>query len=449
MFSGIAHSRLANSETAPLAARDGTATDRVSRADYLIAAALAACAIALYAPLGLRLARGVYLEYFNLAFDFDPIRYVGTFGLTPADAGGIKHPLVLLLRPLAWPFLAAGLDAKQAAVLVMACFGGGSVAICYLFLRVIQAARVEAAALTVLFAVTGTQVFTAIITESYGPAGFGIAALWLVTALRLADGKDRSWQRYAIAVFCFGVTVTNVMQVVIAEFLVSLRDVGLVRAVKRGILFGLVCALIIAVLAAAVWHQELREALADPVFALKQVYWLRTKGERTGAFQVIRTFIAWSFVSPDYDTIHLPEGIDMRDFRSWRFSWAGEVAVWCWLMFLAGGVLGWLTNRRAWWLGGGIATALLANIVFHFDFQFRGSLYIYAAHMHFLVFALAAGLAPRVRALAAGRWVYIGAVVALTVLIGANNLPIAAEFARSFDTVTIDCPAPCTEQTPQ
>jgi hypothetical protein len=449
MFSEIAQSRLANTEPVPRSARDGAASDRISRADYWVAAALAGCAIALYAALGLRLARGVYLEYYNLAFDFDPIRYVGTFGLTPADAGGIKHPLVLLLRPLAWPFLAVGLDAKQSAVLVMTCFGGGSIAICYLFMRVIHAAHVEAAVLTVLFAVTGTQIFTSIVTEAYGPAGFGIAALWLVTALRLADGEGRSWRRYAIAVFCFGVTVTNVMQVVVAELLVAWREVGLFRALKRCIVFGLICALIIAVLAIAIWHHELRDALADPVFALKQVYWLRTKGERTGAFQVIRTFIAYSFVSPDYDFVHLPEGIDMRDFRSWRFSWVGTAAVWSWLAFLAGGVFGWLTNRRAWWLGGGVAATLLLNIMFHFDFQFRGSLYIYAAHMHFLVFALAAGLAARVREMAAGRWAYIGAVVVLTVLIGANNLPIAVAFTRSFDTVTIDCPAPCTEQAPQ
>ena len=33
---------------------------------------------------------------------------------------------------------------------------------------------------------------------------------------------------------------------------------------------------------------QLLAALHDPVFALKQIYWLRTKGYRTGAFQVAR-----------------------------------------------------------------------------------------------------------------------------------------------------------------
>jgi hypothetical protein len=444
MFSDTAHARAA--AAGPRAPTRGTG---VQAADLALAALLGFAALALYAVLGLRLAQGQYLEYYNLAFDFDPIRYVGTLALTPADAGGVKHPLVLLLRPLAWPFLAAGLAPKSAAVMVMAGFGGGSVAICFLFLRMIRAAWPEAVALTLLFAVTGTQIFTSIITEAYGPAGFGLAALWLLTAARLADGGRRLWLRYAIGVFCFGVTLTNVMQVFVAELLVSLRTAGPIEAIRRAVGFGLVLGLIIAVLAAAVWHQELLAALHDPVFALKQIYWLRTKGERTGAFQVVRTFLAYSFVSPDYDFVHLPEGIDMRDFRSWRFSPVGAVAVWCWLAFMVTGAMGALANPRTRWLAGGMAVALGLNLVFHLDFQFRGSLYIYASHMHFLVFGLASGLAPWVAGMRRLRWVYVAAVLGLAGLVGAANLPIAEAFSRLFDTVTIDCPAPCTELTPQ
>jgi hypothetical protein len=413
--------------------------------DPLLAAVLGSAALALYMALGLRLARGEYLDYYNLAFDFDPARYVSTFALSPADPGNFKHPLILLLRPLAWPFLAAGMDAKQASVMVMAGFGAGTVAVCFLFLRVIRAGQPEAVALTGLFAVTGTQMFTSIIVESYGPAGFGLAALWLLTASRLADGKARVWQRYAVAAFSFGVTLTNVMQVFVAELLVSLRQFGPVQAVRRAIVFGLVLSLLIAVLAVSVWHEALRTALADPVLALKEIYWLRTKGERTGAFQVVRTFLAYSFVSPEYDFPHLPEGIDMRDFRGWRFSGIGTVAVWCWLVFLASGTVGALTHPRMRWLAVGMTTALLLNIVFHFDFQFRGSLYIYAAHMHFLLFGLAAGLAPWVRHMGFARWTYVAAVLGLAVLTGADNLPIVDAFTRTFDKVDIGCPAPCAE----
>lgn len=426
--------------------RDEAGAAGIQTADLLLAAVLGAAALALYVALGLRLARGDYLDYYNLAFDFDPARFVSTFALSPPDPGNFKHPLILLLRPLAWPFLAAGLDPKQASAMVMSAFGGGTVALCYLFLRVIRSGRPEAAALTGLFAVTGTQLFTSIIVESYGPAGFGLTALWLVTAARLADGRPRLWWRYAIGVFCFGVTLTNVMQVFVAELLVSLRSVGLIQAIRRAIVFGLVLACIIAVLAVFVWFDALRTALADPVLALKQIYWLQTKGARTGWFQVPRTFLAYSFVSPEYDFLHLPEGIDMRDFRGWRFSGIGTAAVWCWLVFLAVGVVGAVTHPRTRWLAGGMATALLLNLVFHLDFQFRGSLYIYAAHMHFLVFGLACGLAPWVRQMRTARWVYVAVVLGLAGLVGADNLPIVQTFTQTFDKVDIGCPAPCTEQ---
>jgi hypothetical protein len=215
--------------------------------------------------------------------------------------------------------------------------------------------------------------------------------------------------------------------------------------VRRAIVFGLVLSGILALLGVAVWHQELMGALADPVLALKQIYWLRTKGERTGALQVVRTFLGYSFVSPEYDILRLPEGIDMRDFRGWRFSGIGTAAVWCWLAFLVSGTVGALTHPRTRWLTAGMAAALLLNILFHLDFQFRGSLYIYASHMDFLVFALAAGVAPWIRETRLPRLLYVGVVLVLAVLIAADNLPIAEAFTRAFDKVDINCPAPCTE----
>src|SRR5216683_991906 len=124
--------------------------------DIVIAAAWFVAAWLVYARFGLRLAQGVYFDYYNLAFDFDPPRTLSTLALSPPDPQGVKHPLMLLIRPLAWPFLAAGLSPKQAAVLVMVTFGAGTVALCSMFLRAADVKRPEAAALCLLFAVTGT-----------------------------------------------------------------------------------------------------------------------------------------------------------------------------------------------------------------------------------------------------------------------------------------------------
>src|SRR5271166_5947752 len=200
--------------------------------DIAIAAAWFAAAWLLYAHFGLRLAQGVYFEYYNLAFDFDPPVTFQTLALSPANPQGVKHPLMLLMRPLAWPFLAAGLSPKQAAVLVMVTFGAGTVALTSMFLRAAEVRRPEAAALCLLFAVTGTQLFTSVIVETYALSGFAIALIWLVAVVRL-DDPSRLWRlRYLAALLAFGVTITNIAQALIAELLVWWRHGGLRTAIR-------------------------------------------------------------------------------------------------------------------------------------------------------------------------------------------------------------------------
>ena len=77
------------------------------------------------------------------------------------------------------------------------------------------------------------------------------------------------------------------------------------------------------------------------------------------------------------------------------------------------------------------------------DFQFRGSLYLYAGHMHFLVFALAAGLAAQVRGQPVGSRIYVGVTLGLAVLVGTTNLGRAVWFVTAFDHVAPDCAPRC------
>ena len=87
----------------------------------------------------------------------------------------------------------------------------------------------------------------------------------------------------------------------------------------------------------------------------------------------------------------------------------------------------------------------MLNIVFHLDFQFRGSLYLYAAHTHFLVFALGAGLAPALAPASLAARAYLASVVVLILLVGSVTLERTRVFITGFDAVRVDCRAPCTE----
>ena len=425
------------------------AAEDLTPKDFLLLAGFAALSFGLYGVLAFRLAQGAYLDYYNFAFDFDPIRTVEALAVTPPDFLNVKHPLVVLLRPLAWPLLMAGLTAKESASLIMAAFGAATVALCFVFLRKAPIERPIAAALTLLFIVTGAQIFTSIIAETYGIAAFSIVATWVIAQARIVDANRFRRLRYAAGVLTFGTTITNVVQSFIAEMLVAWKWEGFLRAIRRCILFGILLAVPILILSVAIWHNALLEELKDPVLAIKHILWQQTKGPRTSAGEVLLTFFTFSFVSPLYSWLMLPEGVNMRDFRDYAFPMPGQIAAPLWLVFCAIGTLAGLCHRRYRVIATGLAAALAFNLLFHLYFQFRGSLYLYAAHMHFLIFALAAGLAPWLSAAKMSGRAYIAVVLLLTLLVGADNLPIASVFVSDFDNANTTCAPPCADKVGQ
>ena len=69
--------------------------------------------------------------------------------------------------------------------------------------------------------------------------------------------------------------------------------------------------------------------------------------------------------------------------------------------------------------------------------------------MHFLIFALAAGLAPWLSAAKMSGRAYIAVVLLLTLLVGADNLPIASVFVTDFDNSNATCAPPCADKVGQ
>lgn len=428
------------------AARPAPAVPMLRSADLKLAMLLALAALGLYAALALRLAQGQYADFYNLAFDFDPPRYVAIMALAEHERGNVKHPLIVLLRPLAWPLLAAGFAPKQAAALVMAGMGAATVGVAFLYLRSLTVATGTAVALAVLFALSGCQVITAMIPEAYGPAALGIAATWLLAVWRLADLRHGRRLRFVLAAYSYGVTTTNLMQPLWAEALAWWRHRGLAGALGPMLRYGALVALLCAAATALVWYDIVAAFLADPVATAKEVYWQRTKGVREGLAETVLRLAAFTVVSPAFTPVRLePDGITMLDFRAPAFAPLEWLAFLAWHGFWAAGAVAAVRHRPTRWLALGLAAMLAANIVFHLDFQFRGSIYLYAAHTHFLVFALGAGLAPLLRPGGAAARLYLAAVLALVVLVAPITLDRAWTLATGFDQVRVGCPAPCTE----
>lgn len=370
--------------------------------DAGIALLLGAAAFALFAHFGLQLARTDYFNYLNLGFDFDPPFFVNYLTGQPSGGGSFgvsyKHPLWMLFRPFALLFMAGGFPAKEAAVLVMALFGGLAVSLAYAFVRLARAGRPEAVAAALFFAASSTTLVTAVVMESYGWVNFSLAALWCVYLLAHRSSVDRRWSRVVAGALVAGVTITNVMQALIAEALLLIkRQVGLARAVRRWLVYGLLTGLLVVAVIVVYQPAELWALLQHPVQTAKEVYWQRTKGGTVGLLQLCKTFFVYSFFAPAFDFVKLAPAIDMLDFRSFTFKPGVLAAALAWCLFLVGNIaLAWRArvNRL---LVLSLLGAVLFNLLFHLDYQFRGSLYIYASHLHFPVFALGISAAPWVR----------------------------------------------------
>jgi hypothetical protein len=295
----------------------------LTRNDLMLLVAFILVSLGLYCPLVWRLALGGYFAYNNLAFDFDPADMLGTLTGTPPDFGNVKHPLIVLLRPLAGPLMMAGLSPKEAGPLVMTGFRAASVALCFVFLRKAPIDRPIACVETCILA--GDPWTTNCRLEGSADLPY---ILLRIADLQLADAAG-SHQHAGLPRI---------------RVLLSIRD-------RSAGLAGLLCG----------WYG--------------------------------------GGISPS----PLPNYCQ------------------------------------------GVAAALVINLLFHLGFQFRGSLYIYSAHMHFLIFALGAGLAPWLSAGRSAGRAYIVVVLLLAALVGAKNLPIVGAFVTDFDGVNPPCVAPCAD----
>jgi hypothetical protein len=417
------------------------------RADVLIAAALAVAGGLLYAWLAIVLSQSHYGNVDNLAFDFDARLYLCTYADSPMAMGGIKHPLIVLLRPPVQLLIYLGVPARAAAGIWMAALGGLGVGLWYLFLRAVSVAHVVAVPFALLFAVSATQLFVSMIPEAYGPAGVALVGLWLLTALRLNAPAAYGIWRYVVAFATFGITVTNVAQSFIAEFLIWLRNDSLVGAVRRTVVFGVRFAALLVLPLLIVWHSAVWQAVSDPVHWLKSAWWLQTFGEKAGLKPILLTFLAYVTVAPDYVWVPIADGWDMRDFRAPLYSPIGFAAVGFWSLLLVSGIFCGLRDRGMRWLTIGALVAFAFNVLLHTRFQFRLSLFIYASHFLILVFAMAAG-AARAASRRSGPATAMGAAILLLfMLVGANNLPVAAAFAHDFRSSVIPASPDCANYT--
>ena len=416
-------------------------TDQDAQLSARIYAAIWAVAFIAYAIFAVRASQGELYRDWNLLFDLDVGRFAQALARDASEwtantqANDVKHPYISLLRILTAPLRLLGVPWPVAAALLAASAGAGAVVCAVGFLRTLRVAPLDAGLLGLFFALSSAQLFNAMLAESYVFSAFGLAFAWLLAVRRLNAPARHNRLALAPPVFLFGITVTNVVQAVIAEAIVRFRPDALRPFLVSMIRFGLVAGGIVAALIVLANPSVIAHVLRDPVQALKDVYWAQTEGPVEGPLQVARVFFDYTMVAPHFTEVTLDGGSRMIDFRDFKYSLHGLAALVLWQLMLAAGI--WSVLRRnalPWRLAVGLGLALAFNFLFHLDFQYRGSIFLYATHWHFALFAIAAASALGARSLGARAltgW-RIG-LTALIVLALSNNIPRAWQAATGFD----------------
>jgi hypothetical protein len=286
--------------------------------------------------------------------------------------------------------------------------------------------------LAAFLALSSCETINGIVADSFGLSGLGLAVLSYLFLKREDNAARAPVARYAVAIYLFGITVSNLVQPVIAEVVLWFGRISLQALVRRLFISGLILGVLLlaGMLVFVPWGS------LPPLELIKHYYWeSQFKGaEMVGLWTLLKTFVAYAFVAPEFTMVPLPNGEPgMLDFRDFRMSGTGLWALGLWLMLLASGIACAVMDRQHRRLGVFLGLVVGVNLVIHLYVQFRLSVYLYGSHLQLAMLLLAA-LAVRASSLRGGsvRVLALTGMAALAILTGFNNVPRFLELVRAF-----------------
>jgi hypothetical protein len=400
------------------------------RGDLAVTAAFAVVVFAAYFALGLRLTHGDFFRANNFLFDYDAATYVRSLC---GDGGFIvRHPFVGALHPVCKGALAIGIPLPVAIIGFFAAVGALTVSITYRCFASFGVGLPERLLLVAFLALSSCQAINGVVADTFGLSALGLAAAYFIFIKRENDPTHAPVSRYAVAVYLFGVTVTNLAQPVIAEVVLWFGRVSIKDLVRRltisGVILGVL--LLVGMLVCVPWD------VLSPIDVLKHY-----KGEsefpspeKAGLWTIVKTFFAYAFVAPDFTMVPLSNGEPgMLDFRDFRMSGFGLSALGLWVLLLVSGMVCAITDRRNRRLAVFLGLVIVLNLVMHLYVQFRLSVYLYASHVQIAILILAA-FAVRASSLRGGRvrGAVLAGLAALVFLTGVNNIPRFIEMVNAI-----------------
>ena len=386
---------------------------------------------------GTALTHTVLMQSFNWVFDFDTSRFVGGWCTAGADVARdmdlsfvARHALSLATRPACLallPLLPLNGTPELALMALTALCAGAVAALAYGLAAAFCAAEFDRVLLALGYAVSVHPLLLGVIPETYGFALMGIALHCVLLAHGRGDPlQPGAWSRVSLFLN-LGFTVTNGALNPLSSAVMNWQRIGLRDWLRTEVKVWLVAggALLLVTSAAAAYFEPALLGMAGK--APQKVWWIINinRGEPASLWMVLCTFFLYSFVAPELTLVDLPapDSHAMLDFRAFQFGAAGGTALALWGLALVVSVrLAWRghATRRLLVVA---AVWMLCNVLLHWYWQYRGSIYLYGAHTSFVLFmVLVMGYGAALRRYST-KWIriYVSLLVALCAI---NNYGI-------------------------
>ncbi len=345
--------------------------------------------VAFFSSVNFQLLSIGFYDQINIAFDFDQAWFFDMLAYPPDEWKHraaqetapllIKHPFIYLYRFPCDLLQLLGVNPEASVVLLSLMFHTGTLVLSYfIFLEILESPR-KATFLTVLMMLSSTYLANGIVLDTYVLAGFWITCCFSLYLKQLKeDALNTNWLKILVYVMAIGTTTYLLL-------LVALLEISLVWSKKeehdyKKLIHYLVqgvmkCLGLFFVFFCFCYYQNIIEILSDPIAVIKRALWAVARpGEKEGFISIFNTFFIHTFVAPFHSVVEIETDIFMADFRNGSFRWLGYVLIFPLLMlyFLAFKNKSPLLFVSVSWL--------MITMLFHIEYQDRGSLFLYTGH---------------------------------------------------------------------
>lgn len=374
--------------------------------DLLVGIGLFATSFAFYQFIGSEVLTTPLLLSYNLALDYDPSRFVALWCERPLQEGElsiqflVRHPLVLIARPVCLLLTDAGLSPQQGAMIISSASVAATAAILYCSGRTMDVSPHFAALIAVFWVISASALFAAAIPDAYSLAGIGLSLQFLLAAQWCQRGPPPILARILTGVLNFGITLTNVCLSVLSEGLLRWWQHSRLTTILKlqGLYIFAVGIIGTLVALTTLWIAEIENPA--PIDAAKNLWWAANMPAqyRQSPIAVVGTFAILDSIAPEFSEIDIGTNENpslMLDFRQYKFSPVGLLALaplLAIMLMAAHSALKDIEFRPVWILA---LTWFVGNIMLHSYWQYRGSVFLYGVHAQIALIVLLLALGRR------------------------------------------------------